>query len=792
MALPSPPIPLQNHCSIIYNNTVYAYQAGAFQALPLQNGSSWQTLPMGVSVTGATCVLGSSSGKDLLYIVGGATNTSVQNYQGLQSYDFATNQWKSCDPEIAVTQNRLDHGSTFINASSAILIYAGVQDDSNSASAATFTLSTVPPYNVSAYSSQAPAGISPILLPWNSTHAALLGGSSSNREIWLFSESTDWTKLDVELPDGLQDISQVQASIMGFGDGSKVLQVFDESVSPNTVANYVLDDGNGSSDASSTPARKRRKLSTITRREEPPYNNSLAPTATRNGFSLAADPAGLVAITGGNNQNPIALFNQSGNSWIDANIFFDSSASSPSSSPSPTQSTISSSTSPSPSSSTTAAVAATSGGANTGLIIGATLGSVFGFLTLVILGYLLFRCWRARDMRMHKRRVSDFPSDMKQGLGYGENAPDYMPGSTYSRSGHRPSHSGNTAASAYATGGAPHAKRGLFHKQGDSHGSSKSFWSRGKSTRNSSPTPLHIQHIPLSESPTRTTAPAPVGLSVIPEPRTLPRSDEGWSQYFINDNAPSNLANMPPEESRYDANSAHTSSSPSNYTRDSRITSSIPHHSAEVQPLAFPMGVVSTGINRPSEAHVRDNDNTGELPRPSPPFAEQGPDSDQFYLESTSSGQDSWTPVHTSDKGSNWEERPISSIYADSASDPRNSGPNATAAQRMRIPTFPGVPSSNRTSQNTVIYRDDNPTRDERGLRSMASRDFAGGLRASPQPVITEESSSSGGGSGVAGLAGGGSNAVPRRFYDPGALQRGRVSEEGPDGGDMSWLNLGR
>ncbi len=117
------------------------------------------------------------------------------------------------------------------------------------------------------------------------------------------------------------------------------------------------------------------------------------------------------------------------------------------------------------------------------------------------------------------------------------------------------------------------------------------------------------------------------------------------------------------------------------------------------------------------------------------------------FLDGSSSGEQSWDPVGAGGQGSTWNRRPASSVYADSVNFPH-------PGERVRFSARTGGAPSTRTSQETVFP----PTEsDNRGLKTMAARDFAGGVHTSQ---------------------GGGS--PPR-------------NQSGINGGvaNMSWLNLG-
>ena len=805
MSLPAPPFPLKNHCSVVYNSTVYTYQSDAFQSISLRNGSQWSQLPMGVSATGAQCVQAPVNGRDSLFIIGGSTNASSQSYEGLQVYTFADQTWRDCSPLYSVAQNRLNHGAAYLNSTSSILIYGGFQDNSYSSTSQTFTISTEYPYLVKSFPSDAPVVTQPILLPWNSSHAVLLGGNPNNRDVWVFSEDGGWGQLDVSLPYGLQTRNRVQAALIDGADGSKILEIFDESASPNEVTTLQLQGGDNQSSTnqgltSSTltsflptetqPPMKRQRRDVVIN-NWPPYNNSLAPEATRDGFSLAQDPSGLVVITGGNDQNPIAIFNQTGNQWTNTNQFFDATTNpnvtpSPSNTPDPTATFPAATLTTTPSSTSSAVASANNGGNHPLLIVGATLGAVFGTAALLLIILLILRFLRQRRHKAHKRNASDFSTDGKN-MDFADQGADFMSsaGGSLGRNHQRGAVSAPNASSTLATGGSRQAKRGFFHKAGDSDGSAKSFFSRSRSPLISSPQP-HSDPILLITSPDRIDNPTLVIPS--PEPRTEPRTDEGWSKYFVNNTTATDLVNPPNTSKHLSSPSRPTTynSSNSEYTRNSRIPSSQPHQSAEVAPLnvrsnAYP----SSGehhhhhhhdhlaptpecpfpFTQPVVAHSKEPQ--AEPPTPSTFFTHL-PEEDEYLDES--SGHDSWTPVATSDRGSTWGDRPGSGFYND----------NAHPGERVRIPNFPSIPTSTRTSQTTVVHRND-----ERGLRSTAAKDFAGGL-----PRRTESRKRSDNGS----RAGPSSNRAearpfPRRTHEPLLSQRreGGLTEE-----DMSWLNLGR
>ncbi|MCJ1357199.1 MAG: NineTeen Complex (NTC) component [Icmadophila ericetorum] len=788
MAIPMPPVPLDNHCSVIYNNTLYAYQASAFQSLPLQIHGQWSQLPMGVAATGAQCVQASLNGDDVLYIIGGQTNSTDQSYSGLQAFHFADGSWQTCSPQPneSVVQNRLSHGAVLLNSTSTILVYGGYQDDSGQYTSQTFTFSTTNPYNVQSFSSQAPPVKNPLLVQWNSSHAALLGGTPTNRNIWLFSEAGGWESLPINLPITLHNKTTVQVALVQEVDGSKLLEVFDESQSPNSLETYIVGAANGQPPPSGTvssPTASASGAPTVTkkqRRQEsiPTYNSTLAPTATRNNFSLAQSNSGLVVISGGNDQNPIALFNQTSNSWMSAENFFNplpeftgpTSSTLPSVASSIPSSTSSASASASISATAVPAVDPNAAKNHALLIVGATLGAIFGSAAIFLIALLLIRYLRQRQGRERNRRNPREYSPETKGMDFHDRGLDVPPGNE-DYYGHRPTGSDGSMVSARGGDPSQQSRRGLLHKAGDSNGSAKSFFGRSKSPNTGIPlisSPQLQDTTLLSMSPER--AERPQFLIPPPEARTGERTNEGWSQYFVG-NETTDLAHISPA---YDRNTTSTAG----------YTNATAHESAEVAPLnirasqlAFsPEETDPIGLDtfNPFPVTEATPSRTREPPTPSTQFH----DEDDAYLES-SSGQESWTPVATgSERGSTWDASVdrASSVYTD----------YPHPGERVRIPNFPPVPS-NRNSQVTIVARPEQTVKrsdsraEERGLRSMASRDFAGGVSRSPkQDEHTGDIMS---------------RPFPRRQAEP--IEERSESDSDRERkpvveGDMSWLNLGR
>ncbi|KAL8739585.1 MAG: hypothetical protein Q9190_007627 [Brigantiaea leucoxantha] len=817
MALPQPPVPLKDHCSIIHQNTLYTFQPDAFQSLELKEGGQWSKLPGGVSTKGSTCVQGVQGGEDSLFIVGGLTK-GPQDYSGIQRYSFKTKKWETCSPAANVTKNRVRHGSTFLQDNSSILIYGGSQEGNTLPSSQTFIVSTKSPYDVQSFNSYAPPVINPLMMAWNSSHALMLGGAPENRAVSIFGPTEGWTQLNVRLESGLPDSRSVQTALLMGDDGSKLLEIFDMEQSPNQLSTQSLKSPTDQSKSDSSPSAstsqssssssrtsspsKKRKRETLA--DRPAYNSTLAPLQTRQGFSLAQDQqSGLIVASGGNDQDVLCIFNQTGNQWVDAKQLLGVDRSSEAE-PTPSQSSSPAPTSaqtPSPSSQSPPTNAPSNNNSNSThrslTILGATLGAIFGVAAILILLLLLLRCVRRRQENQHRQRSSDYPMDDKNGMDFADRGADYMreAGGSF---GQQHNESGQAAASAAASARAPssQSKRGFFHKQSGSGGSAKSFFSRGKSPLTTSP--------PQISEPFVEPQPGERALSskavASPDPRTEPRTDEGWSKYWLN-------SSTNPHESQ----ATYTSASQSDYAGSQ---STHPHDSAEVQPLNIrssqPQPVISPTSGLPLPGLALSHSNHGVVgPEPQSPstMVSDIDEEEEDGLEHPPSheGQSSWTPVATSERGSGWEDKRVSSIYADSMIYPH-------PGERVRIPNFPGVPQ-----QGARRVADGRPTaaEDERGMRSTAARDFGqggGGFgrtaaereqqqreleRDLPEVGIRRERErmererletgrlqrAEGGG----GDMGGAVRTFPRPPEELGPRGRGGRETE-----DMSWLNLGR
>ncbi|KIW52258.1 hypothetical protein PV05_07910 [Exophiala xenobiotica] len=424
MSAPKPPVALKNHCSIIHDGIIYVYSPGAFQTLELKEGAQWKEETNGVSVTGATCVKGGVDGdntKPALYVVGGAANASSSDYPGLQRFSIADKSWKTITPVVQVTQNRHNHGAAYMNASSSIVVYGGSQVTGyEGLSSETFLLEMYPPYRVLAYSSTAPPTAKPIMLPWSEDRALMVGGSSTNVNVFTFGPADGWQDLGLSLPNPLPDSSAAQSALFTLDDNSKILQTFNLGQTvPNVTTNVLLNPGGqpavfgetaGGSASTASPTPSPTSASKTKRsvflNNYPIYNNSLAPSDSRTDFDLVQGDNGLVAFLGGNSNDPLVFFNQSGNSWISTTSLLGKQQAS-SSTPSTTQSAATSTS--------TASNAASSSSSHKGhglAILGGVLGGICGLAAILIILLLWLRSVRRKREQAEKQ--NDYGDDKKR------------------------------------------------------------------------------------------------------------------------------------------------------------------------------------------------------------------------------------------------------------------------------------------------------------------------------------------------------------------------------------------
>ncbi|AEO54166.1 hypothetical protein MYCTH_2296409 [Thermothelomyces thermophilus ATCC 42464] len=591
MPLPQPKTALNNACSVIFNNTLYTYSADAFQSLRLEPGAEWEVLPQGEKVTGGVCV-GSTTGTpstSAFFVVGGVSDT--EGYHGLQKYTYATGQWESIKLSTKATHQRVGHNAVYINSTDSILVYAGNQNGQNAPSSQTFTIGASAPYAVSSYPTGGTPALNPILLPWSAGEAVLLGGSTWNTQVTLFSAADGtWKDSGASLAAPLpKDTSAIQAVVMTGDDGSKNLITFDMSVSPNAVKRTVLFTGPGEPVPEAAPARRRlsrrkqhessrkaaRADEPLTLNNWPPYNSTGAPRVTRSNFAFAQGPDGMVVIAGGTaaDDDLLCMFNARENSWEDPESKLiqvkilaseSSTTSSTSSSTSaktttPTSTTLSSSSTSVSASATSPAVAtqtqteadpspvSDTSHPHLNTILGGVLGGILGLAVILTLLYICIRRRKNQRAQMdagHARQSNGASLDEKDDFGFAKETLAFGQGFR----GHKPQGSQSSFSSmAILMGRAGQSKltAGLSRKSSNEskRKSSDSIYSAFKNTI-SKPIPHPAPDVPPLRLQQDAQDPkvAPLAANTAePRARTLPtggdeqgttRRSSGWNRYW--------------------------------------------------------------------------------------------------------------------------------------------------------------------------------------------------------------------------------------------------------------------
>jgi hypothetical protein len=392
-----PPINLNGSCSAVFNNTLYAYSPDGFVTLPMQPGAQWTKLAPGVSVQDAQCLSVDDSTTPAFYVVGGRPNGTEASYPGFQRFAYDTQTWETITLPAPVAQNRIYHGIAYLADSAQILMYAGSQDpNNNNPSSQTFLLSTTPPFTVLSFVSVAPPLSGPIIMPWNTSHAIMAGGSTTSKELYLFGPG-GWSDLGTSLPEPVTNPAAQYCSMLTGDDSSKVLQLYNLGVVPNTVERYMLWTDGQVQPPGVVPGAPTRRRRDLTISSWPAYNSTDAPMTTRSGYSVAQAPNGYAVIVGGSANQPVAIFDQKQNGWVNPTAVFGQAALKPTASPTAHNATA-----------TMAAKPANSGNVepqNKALtVLGGTLGGVLGLAAVLVIILVLVRWSSDRAERRAARR----------------------------------------------------------------------------------------------------------------------------------------------------------------------------------------------------------------------------------------------------------------------------------------------------------------------------------------------------------------------------------------------------
>lgn len=442
------PISLDNACTAVHDNVLYAYSADGFASLPLKENAKWKKLAHGVKVTGQPSCIGTNTAdpsQAAFYVIGGKTDSA--DYSGVQKYMFSTGKWKTISMPTPDMKNRQWHSTAFLRGENSIVVYAGKQNDAKGTSSQTFTIKASEPHTLDGYPSIAPPSIAPVLLPWGDGDVALIGPDTADGKVFLFNSGATWRDIGTSLAKPFPaDSSAIRSALISGSDGSKSLYTFNLSQSPNTAQRIVILGAGGKPIAKAAPVGRRsirgssmsQQRRALTVDDWPKYNAKNAPKLTRSDYSVAQGADGMVVFTGGNAKEPVALFDANKNKWLDAKVFLsdgtqkilDTSSTSTSmtstttSASSTTQSTISTDFSSTTEASTTAEPTSTSmisgsssphHGPSSNTILGVTLGSIAAFL--VLLGLILL-CLRRHKRRKNRAVGDDINPDEKDTVAF--------------------------------------------------------------------------------------------------------------------------------------------------------------------------------------------------------------------------------------------------------------------------------------------------------------------------------------------------------------------------------------
>jgi hypothetical protein len=541
MGLPKPPLDITGHCSAIHNETLFLFSPAGFQSIQLKQGAQWNVLPPGTSVQGGACVNANSgtASNPALYIVGGRANSTQTQFSGLQRFSYSTGQWENISPVVPVTQNRQGHGAAYLAQSGNIVVYAGSQDSANTnPSSQSFLISTVAPFNVISFTSLPPPLTLPMLMPWNESHALMVGGSAENKGLFLFGQQ-GWTDLGTTIPQPILSRA-TQCTLVTGDDGSKVLQEYNLGESPNQITRYLLfSKGNivpaGTPVGAPKVSTRRRSRRDLTADNWPAYNATGAPTVARTDYSIAQGLNGVALISGGSDSTPLLLFNEKQNSWVDTGSVFGAQAQIPISNTSASASSTSSTATPSASASQAASKGKSNSHALT--ILGATLGAVLGLAAILILILICLKRSPKRSKSRQERR--DAEDEKENRMSFADQGTEYMPST---KSGHIYGESVNDSVTSLQIfqGQIP------GHRRAQNSDSSTAGLVNHKSPLGRTE-PFEMGHIPrigqdrIQSGATEVTQMNAAGgfgdhSSYAPTERAGQARSAGWSQYFNNNN----------------------------------------------------------------------------------------------------------------------------------------------------------------------------------------------------------------------------------------------------------------
>jgi hypothetical protein len=446
-----------------------------------------------------------------------------------------------------------------------------------------------------------------MVMALDNNRAVVIGGSSNNQQIWTFGQDQGWVNMGTTLPQGIEYPNSTSCVIISGDDGSKVMEMFDLATTPNKVTNFVLITDSGQPGATgqtvgNQQSIKRKRDLSLT--NWPTYNGTLAPTITRSDFRIAHSPDGILVITGGNTQVPIAMFDSKQNSWLNASaIIGTSQAILPSSSVVSPPPTPSNSTSTSTYASITAA--ATTSAASTGIarsksltVLGAILGAIFALAALLVIALVLLR-WNKQKKKMERQSYVNEKNDDR--LSFADQGAEFMHeaggsvGHRYSQSLNSP----NSGIQAFQN----KSKTAKGHRRGLASDEAALVMNKSPlgmsepmemsqivdSSRTSPTGSTKLNSTP--QNPVKVKSPLAEGSSgLAPAPAVGPERSRsnGWSTYFAN-NEVTNLVSMQ-SPSRDTVNTIDPPTSASDFSRLDDNESNTKLKARGVKPLELNLG----------------------------------------------------------------------------------------------------------------------------------------------------------------------------------------------------------
>lgn len=440
---------LDSSCSFVHDNTLYSFSENGFLSLPLQDSAQWKTLSMegGVKVKGAACTGKEAGDASSLIVVGGWSDNN--DYSGVQEYNFKDQKWTQLAMDQPYMKNRVGHSALYNPATTSIVVFSGVvvkaAGDAPGASGDTFKIDVrgAPDSKHQVNAGTAPDGgranvVRPMLFPWDGADCALISGPGDDGNVYLFNTDlqsqpgapSSWRKVGSISPEDswAADSTGIRATLVKGSDNSFNILKFNLAASPNTVDRILVAHGAGGAMYNAKKATTNKRNLDVSEANWPAYNATNAPNAKREGAAIAQGPDGMIVLSGGNKDEPVALFNAQKNTWFKAaDVLGDQSQKILATSSTTTTSTTTSSTfTTSVSSTTSSTITATptesspastpeKHGPSSNAILGITLGTIAAFLALLLVILLLLK---RRKRRMNPNQGAVLNPDEKDTVAF--------------------------------------------------------------------------------------------------------------------------------------------------------------------------------------------------------------------------------------------------------------------------------------------------------------------------------------------------------------------------------------